>query len=244
MMKASFFYSRIASMVLNFGDFALDTNARLLRRGEQPIHLRAKTFDLLLLLVAERPKALSKADLMEHLWPGTYVQEANLSNSIGELRKALGDRSAPSRFIRTVHTFGYAFTADVGQEAALHPERSAADSTAPSGLPAARLIWGTTVITLPNGERIVGRDDSADIVLPETTVSRRHARLTVIDGKGVLEDLGSQNGTWVNERRVTEPTPLADGDRVRLGLALVTYRSVTSAFTTERIPPESESEKI
>jgi pSer/pThr/pTyr-binding forkhead associated (FHA) protein len=41
----------------------------------------------------------------------------------------------------------------------------------------------------------------------------------------------------VNEQRVTEPTPLADGDRVRFGLALVTYRSVASVMTTERIPP-------
>jgi hypothetical protein len=71
-----------------------------------------------------------------------------------------------------------------------------------------------------------------------TTVSRRHARITVTGGKGIVEDLGSQNGTWVNEHKVTKPTPLEDGDRIRLGLALVTYRSVRAALTTEQIPVE------
>jgi DNA-binding winged helix-turn-helix (wHTH) protein len=219
-------------MILQFGDFVLDTGARLLRRGDQPIHLRAKTFDLLLLLVAERPKALSKSDLIERLWPGTYVQEANLSNSIGELRKALGDRSARPRFIRTVHTSGYAFAADVEEQPAEGFDQPAAESISEP----VRLIWGTRVIALTNGERIVGRDDSADIVLPEATVSRRHARLRITGASGIVEDLGSQNGTWVNDRKVTEPTPLTDGDRIRFGLALVTYRSGGAAFTTERIP--------
>lgn len=209
-------------MILRFGEFVLDTDARLLRRGGQPIHLRAKTFDLLLLLVTERPKALSKSDLIERLWPATYVHEANLSNAIGELRKALGDHSSESKVIRTVHAFGYAFIAPVTGDG--------------KTLPPARLVWGTTVLPLTTDEAIIGRDDTADIVLPETTVSRRHARLAVNAGQRVIEDLASQNGTWVNERRVTSPTPLADGDRIRLGRTLVTYRDVASALTTERIP--------
>lgn len=218
-------------MALRFGEFVLDPDARLLRRSGQPIHLRAKTFDLLLLLVTDRPKALSKSDLIERLWPATYVHEANLSNAIGELRKALGDQSGESQFIRTVHAFGYAFIAVVAEEAAAAP-RPATMSVSPP----ARLLWGATVISLTTDEAIIGRDDTADIVLPETTVSRRHARITASAGQRMIEDLGSQNGTWVNERRVTAPTPLADGDRIRLGRALVTYRDVASALTTERIP--------
>jgi pSer/pThr/pTyr-binding forkhead associated (FHA) protein len=53
-----------------------------------------------------------------------------------------------------------------------------------------------------------------------------------------VEDLASQNGTWVNESRLFEPTTLADGDRIRFGRVLVTYRNAVAAFTTERIPGE------
>ena len=222
----------LGSMILAFGAFVLDTDARLLRRGDEPVHLRPKTFDLLLLLVAAHPKALAKADLIERLWPGTYVQEANLSNSIGELRRALRQHGAPSHVIRTVHAFGYAFAADIDGE-----RPSGAGSLRP-GQPVARLVWGTSVIPLAEGDRILGRDDSADVVLPETTVSRRHARITCGDGGATLEDLGSQNGTWVNEQRASGLVPLTDGDRIRLGLALVIYRRGAGALTTERLPPD------
>jgi pSer/pThr/pTyr-binding forkhead associated (FHA) protein len=96
------------------------------------------------------------------------------------------------------------------------------------------------VIALPDGESVVGRDDSAGVVLPETTVSRRHARLRVRGYETVLEDLGSQNGTWVNNRRLTESIALTDGDRIRFGLAQVTFRSGASSLTTERLPPAPE----
>jgi adenylate cyclase len=54
-----------------------------------------------------------------------------------------------------------------------------------------------------------------------------------IAGEGaVVEDLGSRNGSFVNDRRITAPTSLADGDRLKLGSVLLTYRSVSGATTT------------
>ena len=70
----------------------LDLESRQLTSGGQEIHLEPKAFELLSALVLERPKALSKADLQERLWPGTFVAEANLSNLVAESREALGDR--------------------------------------------------------------------------------------------------------------------------------------------------------
>jgi DNA-binding winged helix-turn-helix (wHTH) protein len=227
-------------MILEFGEFVLDPDARLLRRGDQPIHLRAKTFDLLLLLLAARPKALAKAALIERLWPGTYVQEANLSNAIGELRRAFGERGTRSRFIRTVHTFGYAFAADLDEPRAPRATRPGADASVTT--PASRLVWGTTVIMLADGESVLGRDDGSDVVLADTTVSRRHARITIGDDGATLADLGSQNGTWVNEGRVTEPVRLTNGDRIRLGRVLVTYRRIVGTLTTERLPTGGANE--
>jgi DNA-binding winged helix-turn-helix (wHTH) protein len=210
-------------MVLRFGDFVVDPDARLLYGNGEPIHLPPKAFTLLLALLTHRPKVLSKEQLMERLWPGTYVQEVNLSNIIGELRTALGDRSSRRRYIRTVHGVGYAFAADVREEANARA-------------PASRIVWGTSMFALPDGTTIIGRDEHAGIVLDESTVSRRHAQITVRGGEATIEDLGSQNGTWVNECRLDGAVALADGDRIRFGLVHVIYRSTSLAMTTAPIP--------
>ena len=68
-----------------------------------------KAYELLKLLLEQRPKALSKAELHERLWPGTFVSEVNLAALVNEVRAALGERGRHGRFIRTVHGFGYAF---------------------------------------------------------------------------------------------------------------------------------------
>ena len=66
------------------------------------------------------------------------------------------------------------------------------------------------------GDVVLGRE-YADIVLPDEEVSRRHATLRVIDEGIEIEDLGSTNGTWLNEVRTTRPTSLIGGDSVRIG---------------------------
>ena len=89
-------------MQVRFDDFVLDTDTRELRRKALPIHLSPKAFQLLQLLLENRPKALSKASLQERLWPDTFVVEANLSNLVGEVRAALGDDAHRPHFVRTV----------------------------------------------------------------------------------------------------------------------------------------------
>lgn len=96
-------------MRIRFGPFTLDLETRQLSSAGREIHLEPKAFDLLSALVLERPKAISKADLQERLWPGTFVAEANLSNLVAQIRAALGDPARASKFVRTAHGFGYAF---------------------------------------------------------------------------------------------------------------------------------------
>jgi two-component system, NtrC family, response regulator AtoC len=127
---------------------------------------------------------------------------------------------------------GYAFAADVKEEAA----NAVGGSNETPRAHASRIIWGTSMIALPDGATIIGRDEGAGIVLDETTVSRRHARITVRGGEAIIEDLGSQNGTWVNECRLDGPMALADCDRVRFGLVHVIYRTTSRAMTTAPIP--------
>ena len=92
-----------------FGEFVLDLDTHELVRAGTPVSLSPKAFRLLGILVENHPKALSKAELQDGLWPGTFVVEKNLTNLVSELRDALGDDPVRPRFIRTVHRFGYAF---------------------------------------------------------------------------------------------------------------------------------------
>ena len=96
-------------MQVSFGEFVLDLDSRELRRGAEPVRLSPKAFQLFEILVTNRPKALSKADLQDRLWPDTFVVEKNLANLVGEIRQALGESPSASGFIRTVPRYGYAF---------------------------------------------------------------------------------------------------------------------------------------
>ena len=86
-----------------------DAETRQLWRGEREFHLSPKAFDLLALLVARRPAAVSKIAIRELLWPDTFVSETNLPALVAEIRAALGDDAREPRFVRTLHRIGYAF---------------------------------------------------------------------------------------------------------------------------------------
>src|SRR5262249_19043686 len=74
-----------------FGDWVFDSDTRQVFRAGNAIALSPKAFELLDLLVRERPRALSKEQIHGHLWPDVFVSDASLSNLIAELRNALGD---------------------------------------------------------------------------------------------------------------------------------------------------------
>jgi len=100
-----------------FGPFRIDPVERLLFRGEEPIPLPPKAFETLLILVDRSERVVLKDDLMKRLWPDTFVEEANLSQNIFVLRKALGDSAQDARYIATVPGRGYRFAQKVKQVA-------------------------------------------------------------------------------------------------------------------------------
>src|SRR4029450_1809611 len=83
--------SRASIGLYEFGPFRLDLERRVFTREHQVVPLAPKTFDLLVLLVQNPRRAFSKPELMNALWPDTFVEEANLSFQISVLRKALGE---------------------------------------------------------------------------------------------------------------------------------------------------------
>ena len=80
-----------ANGVYEFGPYRLNAANRILTRGGEAVALPPKTLDLLLLLVQSEGRALFKNELMNSLWPGIFVEEANLTFQISTLRKALGE---------------------------------------------------------------------------------------------------------------------------------------------------------
>jgi DNA-binding winged helix-turn-helix (wHTH) protein len=215
---------------VRFADFVVDHGARQLIRGEQPVHLTPKAYHLLTLLLDARPRALSKDELQQGLWPATFVDEANLTVLVAELRSALHDDARHPRFIRTVHGFGYAFSADAAASDAVEPILDARSV-------AWWLIADAVQVKLTNGRHVVGRDPSVEVWLDSASVSRRHARLDIDGADATVEDLGSKNGTWVNGERVGARLAVSAGDELRFGSVRAQLRRVWEAGSTETIGP-------
>jgi DNA-binding winged helix-turn-helix (wHTH) protein/cytochrome c-type biogenesis protein CcmH/NrfG len=96
-----------------FDDFRVEPGRRLLFHRNEPAPLTAKAFDTLLALIRRRGTVVSKDDLMRAVWPDTVVEENNLNQHIGALRRALQDRYGENRYIVTVSGRGYRFVAEV-----------------------------------------------------------------------------------------------------------------------------------
>jgi len=211
-----------ASVSVLFAGYRFDPGARQLFRGTVEVHLSPKAFDLLQILVEHHTRAVSKAELHQRLWPGTFVSDANVTSLVNEARRALGDRPNQPQFIRTVHRYGYAFCAPITGPAAAAPAASTC-----------WLVWKGREIPLSAGEHLIGRDRDAPIQIDAPSVSRRHARITVSPASVSIEDLGSKNGTLVRNRRVTRPVELADLDELQIGSARLTVRILRGAEPTQ-----------
>jgi DNA-binding winged helix-turn-helix (wHTH) protein/TolB-like protein/Flp pilus assembly protein TadD len=96
-----------------FGPYRLDCDERLLRRASEVVSLTPKAFDLLLALVQDADRLITKEELLEKVWAGSFVEEANLSHNIYKLREALGEKQKSEKYIETVPRRGYRFVAKV-----------------------------------------------------------------------------------------------------------------------------------
>src|SRR5262245_60304659 len=213
-------------MRLRFGDCVFDADTREVMRGGQPVAISPKAFALLELLIEARPRAVSKADIHERLWPGIHVSEANLPNLVVELRTALGDDSHNPAIIRTLARFGYAFSA----RAATDRRKETGDAEAEG--PVYRLLWGRREIALDPGDNMIGRDREAVVWIDAESVSRRHANIRIGAEGAEVEDLGSKNGTYVHDKRIRRATSLSDRDLIRIGTASLTLRVLRRTGST------------
>jgi DNA-binding winged helix-turn-helix (wHTH) protein len=213
-------------MRVRFGEHVFDASSRELLRAGRPVALSPKAFEMLSLLIARRPRALSQDFLRDALWPDAHVGYTSLARIVSEVRRAIGDSPRAAALIRTVPRFGYAF---VG-EAALEREPA-------SGAPSFALVGDDREYTLPGGQSLIGRGPECVVRLPSSEVSRVHALITTRDRGATLEDRASKNGTWVNGARLTGPTELSDGDEVLFGTYRLVFRSLGSLASTHTGAP-------
>ena len=212
-----------------FGDCVFDTEVRELSRAGARVHLSPKAFQFLEILLERRPGVVARRELTDRLWPETFVSPSGLGRVMAEVRAAIGDGARRPQYIRTAHSFGYAFCGAV-REIETPLLRSSAGGTS------YRFIWGPREIELVPGENVFGRSTGCAVWLDVPGVSRRHARVMVSSSVVTIEDLASKNGTYVNGNRIEAVAVLTDGDEVVLGAAVMTFRAFPAATSTKTLP--------
>jgi DNA-binding winged helix-turn-helix (wHTH) protein/Tol biopolymer transport system component len=135
-------------VLYEFGPFQVDPDKQVLLRENQPVAITPKAFETLLILVRHSREVVSKSELMKAVWPDSFVEEANLSQNIFRIRKALGVAPGDERYIVTLPGRGYRFAAQV-REVVLDGED---------------LIIGTRSLT----QMVVEKTDSAPNETPNT----------------------------------------------------------------------------
>ncbi len=106
-----------------FGPFTLDIDRGSLFRDGEMVPLTQKAFETLRVLVEKSPETVSKEELLQTVWPGTFVEDANLTQHVSTLRKALGETPQERRYIATVPGVGYRFVASVQRPSSNNPKQ-------------------------------------------------------------------------------------------------------------------------
>jgi|GEM_PF-1150483 len=213
---------------------------RMVRR-QVGVHLRPRVLDVLLVL-ADRPgEVVSDRELVDRVWSSGFVSENTITHCVKELREDLGDTASSPRFVETIPRRGYRLIGHV------RPIQSI-DAVDPFGEARGLLVADRWWAFLVDGGNVIGRGDDVPICVDSEWISRHHARITVGDGGAVIEDLGSKNGTYVGDQRIDTPTPLADGDLVKIGDVQFEFRSRQSdqheaTWTLDSEPPPGPSRR-
>ena len=219
-----------------FGDHLLDVQRRELRRGAELIATEPQVFDLLVYLVQNRHRVVSKDDLVEVVWGGRIVSELTLTSRINAVRKAIGDSGDAQRLIRTLPRKGIRFVGVVREErtpAAPVDARSMAgeDSQSLSAVPRIELksVPRLSIVVLPfaNLSNDPDQEYFADAITEDLTTDLSRisgsfviARNTAFTYKGKAVD-AKQIGRELGVRYVMEGSVRRSGSQVRVNAQLV-----------------------
>ena len=171
-----------------FGECEFDSGRRVLLRHGSATPLSPKAFQLLELLLDRRPEAVAKSELLERLWPETFVSDASLHNLVTEIRAAIGDAPRTARYIRTVPRYGYAFHGDA-RPALCHVAAIPHQASGPRLVSRQRRMAPLRRLERGGPRSRLCRPDRFRHALAPPCPDRRDGR------EATVEDLGSKNGT-------------------------------------------------
>jgi adenylate cyclase len=210
-----------------FDDYALDTERRELRRGDAQVAVEPKVFDLLMYLVENRHRVVSRDDLIANVWDGRIVSESAIGRCINGARSAVDDSGEAQRLIKTLQRKGLRFVGEVREEPA-RPDASAgtvgAERTAAASLPDRPSI---AVLPFDNlGEDAKQAYLSDGITEDIITELSRFSDLFVIARNSSFQYKAKaldvrQVGRELGVRYVLQGSLRCGGDRVRISAQLV-----------------------
>jgi TolB-like protein len=212
-----------------FGDCVLDSGRRELSRGSEAVAVGPQVFDLLIHLIENRDRVVSKDELFDLIWRGRTVSESTLASHVNFARRAVGDTGEEQRLIRTIARKGFRFVGDVREASSQDAEKSKVAETAPSNstatpLGAHALPDRPSVAVLPflNLSGDPDQDYFADGVVEDIigALSRMRwlfviARNSSFTYKGRAVDV-KQVGRELGVRYVLEDSVRKAGNRVRV----------------------------
>jgi TolB-like protein/Flp pilus assembly protein TadD len=208
-------------MIFKFGDHALDTERRELRRSGERIALEPQVFDLLVYLLRNRDRVVGKDDLINGIWGGRAVSDSALTTRLNAARRAVNDSGAVQSVIRTIARKGLRFVAEVEEEGAPGPTVAAVPSLALRDKPS------IAVLPFVNLSGDASQDNLVDGVVEEiiTTLGRIRwlfviARNSSFAYKGRAVDV-KRIGRELDVRYVLEGAVRKAGDRVRITVQLI-----------------------
>ena len=212
----------------------MSTRARW-RAIERPVHVTPKAFDVLVLLAMARPRAVPKAEILDRVWPDTFVTDASLARTVHEIREVIGD--SDGTVIRTGARPRLCLRRRGGRRV---PGAAASRHQRPRSRarPGPALHLGVQPVPLHDGVLVIGRDPAASISVPFPQTSWQHARLTVTRCKGDASKTSGRRTalTCAVNGSPRQPTSV-DGDDVLMGTTrLVFVRAPGERGTTATAP--------
>ncbi len=217
------------------GPLRLEPSEHRLTREGRPVSLTPKTFELLVFLVRNQGRLVTKDEIMQAVWPGSFVEEANLTVSISVLRKALGEKEGELRYIETVPKKGYRFTASVKEvecpESPEVPDLKAPDPVLMPGekhsSPSAELLQfeptGTAAASRLLPDQPVHRSRARDGPVPVSPLSTEGRRRIAIPVLAILVCILSVTGYLAYRRRLSLVHPAS----LQRSLAILPLRNLS-----------------
>jgi len=211
-------------VVFRFGDHVLDIERRELRRGDEPVALEPQVFDLLVYLVRNRGRVVSKDDLIDSVWGGRIVSDSALTSRLNAARKAVDDSGAEQRVIRTVQRRGVRFIGEVSEDREAAAEVVVAPAAAePPTAPRLSIIVLPFASLSDDPEQQYFADGvTGDLMtdlsrIPDMLVISRNTAFTYRDRPVDTKQIGRELGV----RYVLEGEVQRSGNRVRVTAQLI-----------------------